>query len=220
MKLYNQLDDKIENLKVIYHTSGNYVVDKLDITTLNTLGYYPIVQVSPPDRRYYTATRAESIVGENYEISYTPIEKPLAVVQDRMLDDLRDVYNKKALRPRVDTGLGYDVYGSQSDIAEFVDAKDNAETEIVDADNNIQSVTGVSYTTIADAIKADRAILRATGKTKVAEIKAFTTIQECIDYEHEAYDYTITQEDIDNNPEAGWTLGEIITRYRDNITDW
>lgn len=220
MKLYNQNTDKIENLKVIPTAEANYIADKLSDAELNALGYYKLSIASTPDRRYYTYTKSGLVVGTVYEVTYIATERPLYDVQTRMLDKLRSVYEYLGERPKIDTGLGYYVYGGRDDIEELVDAKDNAETTILDADDNIQNVTGVSYTAIATAIKAHRAMLRNRAKFKVSEIKAFTTIEQCINYEHEPYDYTVTQEDVDNDIDGTLTLGQIITRYRDNITDW
>ena len=219
-KLYNNHTDTIGNYKTITSTDTVYIVDKLSEIELNNLGYYQIVSESPQDRRYYINTQVKALILNKYTISYTAVEKALLDIQSRMLDDLRSAYEEKSIRPIVDTGLGYNVFGGQLDVIELQDAKNNAETIIIDADNNEQNVDGVAYTAIADAVKLDRTTLRLTGKAKVSEVNALTTVDECITYEHQPYDYTITQEDIDNCHECEYILGEIIVKYTNNITDW
>ena len=219
-KLYNIATDSIGNYKTIKVDDTVYIVDNSSEPVLNDLGYYQIVSESPEDRRYYINTQVKALVLNKYTISYTTVEKALLDVQSRMLDDLRSAYEEKSIRPIVDTGLGYNVFGGQLDVIELQDAKNNTESVIIDADNNEQNVDGVAYTAIADAVKLDRTTLRLTGKAKVSEVNALTTVNECILYEHQPYDYTITQEDIDNCLECGYTLGEIIVKYTNNITDW
>jgi len=53
---------------------------------------------------------------------------------------------------------------------------------------------------------------------KEAEIEALTTLAECIDYEYFAYDYTITQEDIDNGYEG--QVDDIVVRHKNKVKDW
>lgn len=60
----------------------------------------------------------------------------------------------------------------------------------------------------------------ATQDVKEAEIEALTTLAECIDYEHFAYDYTITQEDVDNDIDGTLVLDEVVQRYKNKVKDW
>ena len=220
MKLYSALTDKIQNTKT--HTVGGtvYVLDKLSDAELNAINLHRISYGSQFDSRYYTNTETRALVLDVYAISYTQGLKLVADVKDRMLSDLRDVYEAKQLNPLVSTGLGYNVYGSRDSVDDLIDAKDNAEPTIIDADNNVQNVTGVEYGIIADVIKADRNTTRAIAKSKVAEIRAFNTIVECEYYEATPYTYTYTQEDVDNDITGTIVLGETTTRYTNNVTSW
>ena len=220
MKLYNIHMDAIGKYNRIINAGTTYIVNKLSEMQLNALGYYNIVSESPHNRRYYINTQTKSLIDNKYTIGYTFIEKTLFDIQLLMLSDLRIVYEEKVLRPLIDTGLGYNVFGGQLDVIEMQDAKDNAETTIIDSDSNEQTVDGTIYTTIANAVKSKRNMLRVAGKTKVSEVKALATVAECINYEHEAYDYIVTQEDVDNDSSGTLVLDQIIVRYINNITDW
>ena len=170
MKLYNIHMDAIGKYNTIINAGTTYIVNKLSEMQLNALGYYNIVSESPHNRRYYINTQTKSLVDNKYTIGYTFIEKTLFDVQLLMLSDLRIVYEEKVLRPLIDTGLGYNVFGGQLDVIEMQDAKDNAETTIIDSDNNEQTVDGTIYTTIGNAVKSKRNMLRVAGKTKVSEL--------------------------------------------------
>lgn len=218
MKLYNLITDKVSDHTLIETAEMTYIAAKLSEVELNALGYYYVQYVSVPDRRYYTYVKNASIIGDKYVVDHIATERPLYDVQTRMLKDLREVYIELGIKPRLDSTLGYDIFGGRSDIEDFQMWKDYAETEIIDADGDFQSVTGTSYDTFATVIKTYRRLLFTTGKTKTAEVKAFTTIGQCINYENDPYDYTITAEDVLQNPDL--VEGTVITRYRNNITDW
>ena len=87
--------------------------------------------------------------------------------------------------------------------------KEYAETEIVDADGNFQAVTGASYDTIASVIKDYRRLVFHRGKIKNAEVKAFTTVDECILYEATPYDCP-------EKDENGEPTGGTVVCYRNN----
>ena len=213
MKLYNQNIDKTENIKSFVSNGVQYIANKLTEAELNTMSYYYIEFVSPPDRRYYTYTEEKAIIENRYTNVYLPIERPLSDVIERMQTGLRETYIDLGLRPRLDSTLGYDIFGGREDIEDFQMWKEYAETEIVDADGNFQSVTGGSYDTIATVIKDHRRLVFTTGKVKNAEVKAFTSIDECILYEATPYD--CPEYDMD-----GELTGSTVTCYRDNVTDW
>lgn len=218
MKLYNIITNEIENIRGLEINGILVNISSVAEHVLNKRGYYSIVFNSLPDTRYYSYVRSESLIGIKYTISYAAVEKSLEEVIARMLKTLRKKYEDVSLRPKVDTGLGYFVYGGSDDINELIIWKDYAETEIFDAYGNIQSVTGASYTAIASAIKNNRQRLFREAKTKVSEIKALASIDECITYEHSPYD--TVEEIVDDFGEPTGEGTHTVTRYINNVLDW
>lgn len=214
MKLYNLELDKIENIKTINTDDGVRYVNKLTTSELVVQGYYPIEYTTIPNRRYYTYTVVKSIINDVYTVTYSPIERPLATVIGLMEKDLRETYYKTYLElPRIDTGLGYDVWGSLESVEELRMWKDYAYTEIIDADDNTQTVDGTSYTAIADAIKTYRRLVYDRRKVKVSEVHTLVDVDACILYE--ATPYGCPELDLEGNPTGGTT-----TCYRNLVKDW
>ena len=60
------------------------------------------------------------------------------------------------------------------------------------------------------------------GKQDAKELAVtnFTTVAECIAYENEAYDYTITAEDVANDIDGSLVEGTIVSRIRNNLREW
>lgn len=56
--------------------------------------------------------------------------------------------------------------------------------------------------------------------TKETAINALGSVADCILYEKQPYDYTITAEDVANDLTGTLVEGTIVTRYRNNVTDW
>ena len=214
MKLYNLATDKIEDLTVVTINDVNVIVEKTTEQVLNEGGYYHISYISPPNRRYYTVTQTKSLVDNVYVVGYTSVEKPLADVIALMEKDLRETYYKTYLElPRINTGLGYDVWGSLESVEELRMWKDYAYTEIIDADDNTQTVDGTSYTAIADAIKTYRRLVYDRRKVKVSEVHTLVDVDACILYE--ATPYGCPELDLEGNPTGGTT-----TCYRNLVKDW
>ena len=214
MKLYNLELDKIENIKTINTDDGVRYVNKLTTSELVVQGYYPIEYTTIPNRRYYTYTVVKSIINDVYTVTYSPIERPLATVIGLMEKDLRETYYKTYLElPRIDTGLGYDVWGSLESVEELRMWKDYGFDEIIDADDNTQSVDGNSYSTIGNAIKTYRRLVYDRRKNKVSQVKNLTSIDACILFEHSPYDCP-------EYDDEGVLTGATTTCYRNLVKDW
>jgi ribosomal protein S9 len=76
------------------------------------------------------------------------------------------------------------------------------------------------YDIIINAIKINGGVLFGQKRAVKNAIKALTTVQQCIDFENEPYDYIVTQEDVDNDPEGTLTVGETIVKHRNNVKEW
>ena len=217
MKLYNISTDKIENTKVVTIGDSNVIVSKVSEAELNAGGYYYIVSHSPANRRYYINTPTRELIENKYVLDYTSVQKDLADVVNLLFKDLRVTYYALLDNPKVDTTLGYYVWGGLESVEELRMWKDYAYNEIIDADEQTQSVDGNSYSTIGHAIKADRRGKYDTRKIKVAEIQAFTTVDECIYYE--ATPYIVNEEILDENGDGTGEFHDV-SYYRNNVTDW
>lgn len=220
MKLYNNNIDRVEVYRTILTQDGTLYPNKLTEEQLNSYGYYFIELSSPPNRRYYTYTETKKLVGNKYKNVFTTTDRPLTEVQEVMLKDLSEVYSQKKVRPRVPTSLGFDVDGGYNDIVNFQIGKEFGLMQIKDADNIKHNIISADYDTIINDIKLNGINLFSQKDIKEQEIMALTTTAECEAYENEPYDYTVTQEDVDNDIDGTLTVGQVITRYRNNVKEW
>lgn len=162
----------------------------------------------PVDSRYYwqgakAITETDTEVVCSYEKIDRLIEDRLEVNEDGspMLDEdgnqvvtkgLKDrlkqknsqEFKTKIARPRVATGLGFDVDGSYQDLQNFQVGKEFGILEIKDADGNIHSISLEDYDTIITAIKAKGLELYKAKWVAEAEIDALTTMEEIIAWEN------------------------------------
>lgn len=219
MKVYNQQQDKITELPSVISTEqGIKYLNKLSWEELNILGYYKINYETKPDRKYYTFTETRGIVNNIYSISYDSVDKPIEEVKSRMLKDLSEVYKEYKTRPRVDTGLGFDVDGGYDDIKNFEIGKKYALPEVKDADNNKHAVSIEDYDDILSAIELNGISLFNTKDTKEQEINALSTIDECILYEATPYEEEVDVVDEMTGEPTGET--QVVTKYKNNIKEW
>lgn len=219
MKLYNQTLDKIENYNTITGINGETLyANRLTDTQLNEHGYYKLKYDSMPNTRYYISTKTGAIVDGKYVISYAATERPLSEVKSEMLKDLTEAFVRYSERPRVPTPSGIVVDGGRNDLKNFEIGKDLNVPIIKDADNVDHAATVELYDEIILAIKQHGLSLWMTKNTKENEIKSFTTLLECIDYENFAYDYTVTQADVD--ADSTLTVGDIVLRHKNNVNEW
>lgn len=203
MILYNIHKDRIADVITIQSEGNTIELELLTDAERNVYGYYKVGSTgNMQDDRYYINTEVNSVVGNKYTTRYTYVEKELEDVKELIKADMINAYDGYLLKPRVDTTLGYDVWGSLESVEELRMWKDYSYTEIVDADEQLQEVTGVSYSTIAIAIKDYRRMVYDVRKTKAFDLSEFTTVAECIAYENEPY------------------VVDGITYYRNNTIDW
>jgi len=220
MKLYNSNIDRIEQLQIIHTEDSTLYVDKIAEEQLNELGYYKVEYQGQPSRRYYSAVENRGIVGNKFIIGYTATEKPISEVREAMLIDLKEAFSGYSERPKVDTGLGYFVDGGRNDLTNFQIGKEFGFPAVKDANGDMQPITVEQYDTIITAIKAKGVSLYQVKWSKEDEIKALETVADCILYEATPYDYTVTQEDVDNDIDGTLTVGQILTRYKNKVKEW
>ena len=219
MKVYNSKTNRIEELNPTIQTdNGILYTSKMSEVELNNEGIYFIEYKSKPNRRYYTYTEESSLVDNKYVVSYTTIDRPISEVHESMLQDLSKAYAEYKDRPKVDTGLGFVVDGGYNDIKNFEIGKKYALPEVKDANNNKHSVTISDYDTILSAIELNGISLFVTKDTKEQEIRALTTVEDCILYEATPYEETVDVVDEMTGEPIGET--QVVTKYRNNVKEW
>lgn len=137
-----------------------------------------------------------------------------------MFKDLKATFLTNIERPTVDTGLGYTIDGGRSDLGNFEVGKEFGVPFIKGSDGVNHPATASDYDACILAIKSKGMELYSIKWGKEEEIKAFTTLGQCIDYEATAYDYTVTEEDVSNDIDGNLTVGQVLTKYKNNVKEW
>lgn len=214
MKIYdnNQLQE-IELPKVI--TSGGITIPTNNFTESdwNGHGFYFLEIGSQPDNRYYTSSVSKALVGNKYTYTYTPIERDIETVKTRMLRDLKAHFLVISERPRVSTPLGFDVDGSRNDILNFEDGQAFGLNMVRDADGISRNIASVDYNALILAVKENGINLYQTKWAKEEEIKIFTAMSQCINYEHQFIETVQVTDELS---------GELVSQdiYKNNVTEW
>jgi len=173
----------IEKIKVDLVT---FYVDRLSENQLNDFGYYLVEQENNSADKFYKTEIKENLVENKYKITYEKIERPLEEVIETLLGEIKVSFERiKNKRPRVDTGLGYDVDGSREDKDNFRELYSSmGETDITvlkDADNNFHQVTKEEVLQIANKIALNGQRIYALKWEKEEELK-LKTFQECLSF--------------------------------------
>ena len=182
MKLYNIHKNKIEDLPYIDDNGIKYPLRMSD-NQLNRIGYYRVEYRGVPNRKYYTFSETRKVQGSIYVIDYKTIDKPLDGVKSLMLHELKTQFTKESLRPRITTGLGYEVDGGRHDLENFTIGRKHNVTMITDADNNIHSVTDADYAKIIDAIEKKGMELMSMKWQRRDAINALPDVASCVAFE-------------------------------------
>ncbi len=216
MKLYNENTDRIENVKYIEDNGVKYVKDMTDLA-LNFYGYYKIVYGDIPNRRYYTYIEHKELIDDLYTITYESIEKNIGQVRKLMYKDLEDTYIHNKNFAKIDTGLGFHVRASRDDVEDLMRGNAKGKTSIRDDQGKEKQVNKGQLKKISDDAQDFTLDLLDIKWFKFDEIEIFGTIDDCILYENTPYDVEVPILDEEGNP-TGET--EIVTRYKNNVTDW
>ena len=104
-----------------------------------------------------------------------PAPKTLDQLKADKIQALSDSFNAKSIRPRVDTGLGYFVDGSYTDLENFKIGQEFALPTIKDADGNSHPASASDYDQVILAIKQHGISLYQWKWAKEQEIAACAT---------------------------------------------
>lgn len=101
-------------------------------------------------------------------------KRSLQEARNKVKEKYINNFKKNTARPRVDTGLGFDVDGSYQDLLNFEVGAEFQLTTLKDADNNIHEVTAEDYNTIIQKIKENGIRLLSEKWQKEQEIENMT----------------------------------------------
>lgn len=217
-KLYNINTDKIEDLTLIEYEGANIYASKISTSRLNSMGYFPIRHEGfAGNRRYHNSTRSASVINNVYVITYDITDKPVEEVQTKMLKDLNEVAESNETSASLDTGLGFTVRAGRNDLDSFERGAKRNLKEVRDINGVKRTITVPEMAKIAEDIETQGMVLFETKWNKFDEIKAFTTVAECILYEATPY---IVNEEVIDELGAGTGIFEDVTKYKNNVKDW
>ena len=224
MKRYNITEDKIVTVPSTLKVGGvTKLTNRMSEVELVDAGYLPIKYGSLPNRRYYTTTEKREAVDNVYTITYTPVEKSVADVQKLLLKDISGSFKAFGKRPVVDTGLGFNVDGGLDDLQRFEIGKELEVGVMMDKDGISHDVSADDYDAVILAIKTYGLKLYQTKWVREAEVKAFSTIVECMAYEKTPY--TVSELIVDDNGDAvldadGNEQYQDVVHYKNQCKEW
>lgn len=226
MKLYNITTGRIGNFKSIKTDGGTMYPSKLTDEILNSYGYYRLKYESMPNSRYYNAEPTSGVVGAEYVVGYTAVEKPLEELIGRMKSELTELAKDK-LQKATEKYANAEMAGWETleqEALVFIDTGTIETSKILkqEADSCGQTYEELSLEVLgnAEGLRQLRNYVVANRYNRKKAIEAFTTVQECIDYEAEPYEYTVTEEDVSGDIDGNLTVGQVQTRYRNNVREW
>lgn len=223
IKLYDSNAGRIKTYKkgdTVEFNGANMYVEKLTEAQLNSTGLYHVDHGSVPNRRYYTSTPSNGLVGNKYVVGYTSAERPLMEVKQAMFKDLFEHGEKKENEAKVTTSLGITVEASPRAQKAFELGAKKGVTRVRDENFMPHDVTVPQVNQILSEIEDELLTIFQTKETKFDEIVALATVTDCELYEATPYDYVVTQADVDADFEGTLTLGQIIVRYKNNVKEW
>ena len=224
MKRYNTTEDKIVTVPSTIKVGGvTKLTNRMSAEELVQAGYLPIKYGSLPNRRYYTTTEVKEVIGNVYTITYEAVEKSVADVQKLMLKDISESFKAFGKRPVVDTGLGFNVDGGLDDLQRFEIGKELEVGVMMDKDGISHDVSADDYDAVILAIKTYGLKLYQTKWAREAEVKAFSTIAECMTYEKTPY--TVSELIVDDNGDAvldadGNEQYQDVVHYKNQCKEW
>jgi len=224
MKMFNETTSKVEELPKLVNVNGvNKYSSKLSQEQLAELGYFKIVKESKPSREYYTSKEVGEVVDGVYKVTYETTEKPLEQLVKGLLTKVSKSFKEASNRPAIDSGLGFKIDGSLDDMQRFEIGRELEIDVVIDAFGQPHSIELEDYATMILAIKTSGLKLFRQKWSKEAEIKAFESIEDVINYEK--FEYEVEQLIVDEDGEAilddeGNEQFETVTKTRNMCSHW
>lgn len=217
MELYNKKEDRIESVRVITNNGIQYP-SRMTEAQLNKIEYYKLKLTNQPNSRYYIYEKSGELIDNIYQVNYIKQAKDIDLVKQSMIEDLKLTFKEKALRPIIDTGLGYSVDGGREDLENFKVGKEFGFEYVKDSEGEMKPATAENYDTIILEIKKYGILLYQKKWEKEEEIENLQTVDDCILYEKTPYQKEIEIFDKETLEPTGET--EIATLYKNNVKEW
>ena len=202
------------------------IFTKYSDVELNTIGLYKISYSGLPNRRYYTATEVENFDGNTPSVSYASTPKNLNDIKAVMINDViskaKTLLDEAVSKYSSAEMASWDGLESQARAYIGGELITNCPMLKDEADLCSQDYTLLANEVIANAegLKAYRTFVVAKRYNKIQAINALLDVSACEVYENEPYNYTITADDVANDIDGSLVEGQIVVRYRNNVTDW
>jgi len=191
-----------------------------DIEAMELRGFRVLKEEPYPDRRYYSYV--ESVDYTNSTRTRVPVDLDINLIKSRMVSSVNTVAKDKFNQATVDYTAGEMASWPEleSEAKEVVGGGiltdgmlfDEAYFSGIDIGD-----LALKVTSNADTFRQLKSYISGTRKKLTDIINNLSTIDECILFESTPYEYTITEEDVLEN---GLVVGDVVTKYKNNCTDW
>ena len=193
-----------------------------DEAKLNELGIQLVIEEPIPDRKYYTYT--EELVGN--VLKRTPIPRDIEVVKKELVSELVCLCKDK-LNKATEKYSPAEMASWENLEREAISYLQGTEIELCTMLKDEADMSGQDYTVLANEVVTNANDMR-TFRTYVVsnrynisnQIMALDSIDNIKLFLATPYQYTITEDDIIDDIETTQQMGDVVTRYKNNLKDW
>jgi len=193
-----------------------------DEAKLNELGIQLVIEEPIPDRKYYTYT--EELVGN--VLKRTPIPRDIEVVKKELVSELvclcKDKLNKATEKYSPAEMASWETLEKEA-----ISYLQGTKIELCTMLKDEADMSGQDYNVLANEVVTNANDMR-TFRTYVVsnrynisnQIMALDSIDNIKLFLATPYQYTITEDDIIDDMETTHQVGDVVTRYKNNLKDW
>jgi len=193
-----------------------------DNTKLNELGIQLVIEEPIPDRKYYTYN--EELVGN--VLKRTAIPRDIEVVKKELVSELvclcKDKLNKATEKYSPAEMASWETLEKEA-----ISYLQGTEIELCTMLKDEADMSGQDYNVLANEVVTNANDMR-TFRTYVVsnrynignQIMALDSIDNIKLFLATPYQYTISEDDIIDDMETTQQVGDVVTRYKNNLRDW
>jgi hypothetical protein len=137
-----------------------------------------------------------------------------------MIKDWSEYADKKEAAMTITTSVGIEVKANAVALTAFSIGAKRGKTYLRDKNYQKHTVTPTQMQAVYDEVEDNADAFFDLKGDKFDEIMALATVQACIDYENFTYDHTVTQAEVDADPEGVLIVGQIVQRTKNKVKDW
>ena len=195
-----------------------------DEAKLNELGIQKVIEEPIPDRKYYAYT--EELVGN--VLKRTAIPRDLEVVKKELVSELVCLCKDK-LNKATEKYSPAEMASWENLEREAISYIQGTEIELCTMLKDEADMSGQDYTVLANEVVTNANDMRTfrtyivSNRYKITnEVNSLGSIEDIKLFLAEPYEYILTEEDINNELEGETTqqVGDVVTRYRNNLREW